>query len=133
METVETFIFDKFKALFNNYCFPVIAPQEFIETIQPNPQNQNTRIKKFPFCVFNIVSVQKQVRNCNQNEEISIQFLLYALDYNKIEELRKSFIEIADEIGKMQSIRTMFDNDLIAYYLIIEYDFLFNSGSLKGK
>lgn len=131
METVETFIFDKFKALFNNYCFPVIAPQEFIEKIQPN--QQNTRIKQFPFCVFNIVSVEKQKRNCNINEEISIQFLLYALDYNKIEELRKSFIEIADKIGKFQSVRIMFDNDLLAYYIIIEYDFLFNSGSLKGK
>lgn len=131
METVETFIFDKFKALFNDYCFPVIAPQEFIEKIQPS--QQNTRIKQFPFCVFNIVSVEKQKRNCNINEEISIQFLLYALDYNKIEELRKDFIEIADKIGKFQSIRIMFDNDLLAYYLIIEYDFLFNSGSLKGK
>lgn len=131
METVETFIFNQFKGLFNDYCFPVIAPQEFIEKIQPN--QQNTRIKQFPFCVFNIVSVEKQKRNCNINEEISIQFLLYALDYNKIEELRKDFIEIADKIGKLQSIRTMFDNDLLAYYLIIEYDFLFNSGSLKGK
>lgn len=131
METVETFIFDNFKALFNNYCFPVIAPQEFIEKIQPS--QKNTRIKQFPFCVFNIVSVEKQKRNCNINEEISIQFLLYALDYNKIEELRNSFIEIADKIGKFQSIRIMFDNDLLAYYLIIEYDFLFNSGSLKGK
>ena len=122
METVETFIFDNFKALFNNYCFPVIAPQEFIEKIQPS--QQNTRIKKFPFCVFNIVSVEKQKRDCNINEEISIQFLLYALDYNKIEELRNSFIEIADKIGKFQSIRIMFDNDLLAYYLIIEYVFL---------
>lgn len=133
METVETFIFNQFKGIVNDYCFPVIAPQEFIEKIQPNPQNKNTRIKKFPFCVFNIVSVEKQLKNCNQNEEISIQFLLYALDYNKIEELRKDFIEIADKIGKFQSIRIMFDNDLLAYYLIIEYDFLFNSGSLKGK
>ena len=133
METVETFIFNQFKGIVNDYCFPVIAPQEFIEKIQPNPQNKNTRIKKFPFCVFNIVSVEKQVRNCNRSEEISIQFLLYALDYNKIEELRKDFIEIADKIGNFQSIRIMFDNDLIAYYLIIEYDFLFNSGSLKGK
>lgn len=131
METVETFIFDNFKALFNNYCFPVIAPQEFIEKIQPS--QQNIRIKQFPFCVFNIVSVEKQKRNCNINEEISIQFLLYALDYNKIEELRKDFIEIADKIGKFQSVRIMFDNDLLAYYIIIEYDFLFNSGSLKGK
>lgn len=133
MQTVEAFIFGKFKALFNNNCFPVIAPQEFIEKIQPNQQNQSTRIKKFPFCVFNIVSVEKQLKNCNQNENIQIQFLLYALDYNKIEELRKDFIEIADEIGKFQSIRIMFDNDLLAYYIIIEYDFLFNSGSLKGK
>lgn len=117
MATLENFIFNEFKEIFENRLFPEIAPQDF----------DNTEKIIYPFCVYSINGIEKQNANCGEPDIYSVQFLIYHYYYDKLKDLREIFIEKADKLAKRVNVSHSFLSEIRAYNLICDYDFYFDN------
>ena len=122
MQTVEEWIFSNFQAVFGGRFYPVIAPQ-----------NQEQEPPLSPFGVYNIQSVSMGGFNCGGYEKFSVQISIFHQDFNEATKIERQIVGTARDLGgKFQGVRSAFDPVIRVYSIYVEYDFLFNSGSLKG-